>query len=437
LDITSAEWMAKATEADVDKVFKSDGGYSIPLLKERVKAINESGRVLLEKWHGSFYNCISKANGSAAKLLELIVENFESFRDFAIFCGQKVSFLKRAQILVADVYGALHTDDPACDFKDIGILTMFADYRVPQALAYLGALEYSPELVKLLKSGQLLPNGSAEEVELRGASIWVCEVWNSRLLSTVELITSIVSSTIGGHVFTTPSTIRFVFDWRLTPEDTLIPRSYRYSLQRIVSAIKKLRAGEGDVTRPVYAMDVDLFAWVYRRKHAAEIEKAKGIRNKIIETYPHIEPFLADILPKKENFKLIKCKDHVELLTDHNGVVQFLKTRNTEWVPTLRLLHKYPFIMPHQQVDKGAIKFVLNGSSIMCPGLTSPGAKMTPGVPANAVVAVMAEGKQHALAIGQMKMSSEEIQSVNKGIGIDNIHYLTDGLWRIAEKPIN
>ncbi|XGW31907.1 hypothetical protein V3C99_010239 [Haemonchus contortus] len=218
LNVTSAEWMAKATEADVDKVFKSDGGYSIPLLKERVKAINDSGRVLLEKWDGSFYNCIIKANGSAANLLEIIVENFESFRDFAVFCGQKVSFLKRAQILVADVYGALHTDDPACDFKDIGILTMFADYRVPQALAYLGALEYSPELVKLLKSGQLLPNGSAEEVELRGASIWVCE--------------------------------------------------------RIVSAIQKLRGEEGDVTRPVHAMDVDLFAWVYRRKHAAEIEKA-------------------------------------------------------------------------------------------------------------------------------------------------------------------
>lgn len=163
----------------------------------------------------------------------------------------------------------------------------------------------------------------------------------------------------------------------------------------------------------------------------------KGIRNKLLESYPHIEPYLNDILPKKENFKLIKCRDHVELITDHNGVVQFLKTRNTEWVPTLRLLHKYPFILPHQQVDKGAIKFVLNGSSIMCPGLTSPGAKMTPGIPVDAIVAIMAEGKQHALAIGQMKMSTEDIQTINKGIGIENVHYLTDGLWRLAEKPLN
>ena len=36
-----------------------------------------------------------------------------------------------------------------------------------------------------------------------------------------------------------------------------------------------------------------------------------------------------------------------------------------------------PFMLPHMQVDKGAIKFVLSGANIMCPGLTSPGARMT------------------------------------------------------------
>jgi PUA domain protein len=32
--------------------------------------------------------------------------------------------------------------------------------------------------------------------------------------------------------------------------------------------------------------------------------------------------------------------------------------------------------MPHQQVDKGAIKFILSGANIMCPGLTSAGANL-------------------------------------------------------------
>ena len=50
------------------------------------------------------------------------------------------------------------------------------------------------------------------------------------------------------------------------------------------------------------------------------------------------------------------------------------------------------------------------------------------------VVAVMAEGKEHAVAIGLMKMSSEELLAKNKGIGLDNIHYLNDGLWLM--KPV-
>ena len=37
-----------------------------------------------------------------------------------------------------------------------------------------------------------------------------------------------------------------------------------------------------------------------------------------------------------------------------------------------------PFFLPMEQVDKGAIRFVLSGANIMCPGLTSKGAKMTP-----------------------------------------------------------
>ena len=44
-----------------------------------------------------------------------------------------------------------------------------------------------------------------------------------------------------------------------------------------------------------------------------------------------------------------------------------------------------PFILPHMQVDKGAIRFVLSGANIMCPGLTSPGARMT-RVPKETVV---------------------------------------------------
>ncbi|XP_075851687.1 malignant T-cell-amplified sequence 1-like [Microcebus murinus] len=155
----------------------------------------------------------------------------------------------------------------------------------------------------------------------------------------------------------------------------------------------------------------------------------KGIKNQLIEQFPGIEPWLHQIMPKKDIVKIVRCHEHIEILTV-NGELLFFRQREGPFYPTLRLLHKYPFILPHQQVDKGAIKFVLSGANIMCPGLTSPGAKLDPAA-VDTIVAAMAEGTQHALCVGVMKMSAEDIEKINKGIGIENIHYLNDGLWHM------
>ena len=45
-----------------------------------------------------------------------------------------------------------------------------------------------------------------------------------------------------------------------------------------------------------------------------------------------------------------------------------------------------PNIMKKFQVDRGAIKFVLAGANIMCPGLTSPGGALDEDVEAETPV---------------------------------------------------
>lgn len=79
-------------------------------------------------------------------------------------------------------------------------------------------------------------------------------------------------------------------------------------------------------------------------------------------------------------------------------------------IPTLRVCHKYPTILPRFQVDKGAIPFVLKGSDIFCAGLTSKGGNMV-DVEKNAIVAIFAESKQHACSIGITTMSTENMLS--------------------------
>lgn len=134
----------------------------------------------------------------------------------------------------------------------------------------------------------------------------------------------------------------------------------------------------------------------------------KGIRTKLLDEFPHIEKYIDVILPKKDAFKIIKCHEHIEILVNGAGEQLFFRQRESVWMPTLRLFHKYPFFLPMLQVDKGAIRFVLSGANIMCPGLTSPGACMTP-VEKGTVVAIRAEGKQQALAVGVTSLSTDDM----------------------------
>ena len=98
----------------------------LQLIHERKEILYRNGTQLIRKFNGSFKNCLLQCNNSAIKLLEIILEHFPTFRDEATYKGRKVSFYKRAQILVADLF-LLHY--PEKIFYDIDQITMFADYR--------------------------------------------------------------------------------------------------------------------------------------------------------------------------------------------------------------------------------------------------------------------------------------------------------------------
>jgi PUA domain protein len=60
-----------------------------------------------------------------------------------------------------------------------------------------------------------------------------------------------------------------------------------------------------------------------------------------------------------------KC-EHVVVDNDYHFVYIEKKT-----IPSLKLVHMYPDMYPRFTVDPGALKFVLKGANIMCPGLTN------------------------------------------------------------------
>lgn len=56
---------------------------------------------------------------------------------------------------------------------------------------------------------------------------------------------------------------------------------------------------------------------------------------------------------------------------------------------------------------------------MMAPGLLSAGGALPPNLPINSIVAIHAEGKEHAAGIGKLLMSSEEIRKVGKGPAVE------------------
>eukprot|EP01097_Dermamoeba_algensis_P007490 TRINITY_DN4727_c0_g1_i1.p1 TRINITY_DN4727_c0_g1~~TRINITY_DN4727_c0_g1_i1.p1 ORF type:complete len:182 (-),score=40.25 TRINITY_DN4727_c0_g1_i1:67-612(-) len=158
---------------------------------------------------------------------------------------------------------------------------------------------------------------------------------------------------------------------------------------------------------------------------------ARGIRSTLISQFPPLEDYIDEIIPKKSILFIAKCQNHVNLLVVNNEVL-FFNERDGPYYPTLKLLHRCPSMLPVYQVDKGGIKFILSGANVMCPGLTSKGGHMD-DVPQGAVVAIKAEGKEHAMAVGITEMSTQDIQKINKGIAVTTAHYLNDGLWKLNE----
>ncbi|XP_077304766.1 queuosine 5'-phosphate N-glycosylase/hydrolase [Lithobates pipiens] len=175
IPLTTASFYANITMDQLKNILRSDSEFPIPMIEERLEILHQTGKILMEKFGGSYLNCVKASEKSAVKLMHLVVENFPSYRDEGVFQERKVAFYKRAQILVGDTWGVLEGKGDGC-FYDIDKITMFADYRIPQALVHFGTMRFSEELLKKLKEGWLFQNGDREEMEIRGCSIWAVEL---------------------------------------------------------------------------------------------------------------------------------------------------------------------------------------------------------------------------------------------------------------------
>ncbi|MEJ7837202.1 MAG: queuosine salvage family protein [Thermomicrobiales bacterium] len=199
-------WLRRLTPEQTAWILRADEGYpAIPLLESRHRHLQELGTGF---GADTAADVLTKAGGSAIAVITEVLQRFPSFRDVAIGPdGQPVHFCKRAQILIADLSGALEGSGLA-RFDDLAELTAFADYKVPQVLRQLGILAYSDEATSLIRSKTLIAAGSGIELEIRSATIWGCELIRQALVAAgIELTSSGIDWLLWNAGQSLPSTV--------------------------------------------------------------------------------------------------------------------------------------------------------------------------------------------------------------------------------------
>lgn len=156
------------------------GNVDIPLLEERYKTIVGISKIVNERMNGNFYKFIKNIT-SDTQLFDIIISNFESFKDERIYDGKTIYFYKLAQLLTSDI---LHIREKLEGIKvDYSNLIGCADYKIPQTLRALGIVEYNDELSNIIDSEEHIEISSKYEVEIRASQIVVLEYIHKKFIN--------------------------------------------------------------------------------------------------------------------------------------------------------------------------------------------------------------------------------------------------------------
>lgn len=129
-------------------------------------------------------------------------------------------------------------------------------------------------------------------------------------------------------------------------------------------------------------------------------------------------------LPKIKNLKVHQISDEDQIITGKD--MKILKI-NEEYVPFLSeesFLEKFPNVM----VDMGAVKFMCKGANVMRPGI-----KKNTQFEKEDIVCIIEESQHKFLAVGKANVSSDELETMEKGEIIKNLHYISDKFWEVGK----
>ena len=133
-------------------------------------------------------------------------------------------------------------------------------------------------------------------------------------------------------------------------------------------------------------------------------------------------------IPKAKNLRMHRIMDNVQIFTANDIMILKIEETYLPFLSQTSLLEKFPHVL----VDMGAVKFMCNGANVMRPGITSYSE-----FDKQQVVCVIEESQHKFLAVGKSLVPSSELETMEKGEVIKNMHYISDKYWEIGKTITN
>lgn len=128
--------------------------------------------------------------------------------------------------------------------------------------------------------------------------------------------------------------------------------------------------------------------------------------------------------PRIKNLKVHQITSDAQIIAGKGIKILKIDEELIPFLSEIGVLEKFPHVM----VDMGAVKFMCKGANVMRPGI-----KSYSNFEKDGIVCIIEESKHKFLAVGKALVSSEELEKMEKGEVVKNMHYISDKFWEIGK----
>jgi hypothetical protein len=208
IPVLDGKFLAKIGPSDMEKIFA--GNIGIPMVGEKMALLQQAGAILVAKYGGRYYNfirsCSPRLYDHGNGLVERLASEFPRYNDVSSYDGHQIKFYKLTQLGFWQIYAGLGPGGPF-RLEDPQKMTAFADYIVPVSLRLMGMTSYSAALEQAIRTYQLIPRDSTQEIEIRAhclyATALLTDQINKRRPPNRQIIIPQIDARLWTHFHTT------------------------------------------------------------------------------------------------------------------------------------------------------------------------------------------------------------------------------------------